>query len=270
MLLDSSSLQLSHCAPCWHPKRLLLPLFLSEISLSCKKTRIACNSPSMSNFWGQGQLIWNAPFGVDGDIPTHAAGTWWLTAWVLPKQPLCGPVVPPISRDQGAACHHWQEIIALTAAADINGTAQASESFSGGQRQPGLARVVLLQKNVAISGDKYYWSNPMLTATGHGAIGMLSKPSARLMEGAPTVPAAQIASLCYVPLCSLGATAGADAGISVGALILFMLQPKLGHQCCQEAGFFGLIHGKCIFNAVSAVLYHRTPMRCITAVRALQ
>lgn len=137
MLLDSSSLQLSHCAPCWHPKRLLLPLFLSEISLSCKKTRIACNSPSMSNFWGQGQLIWNAPFGVDGDIPTHAAGTWWLTAWVLPKQPLCGPVVPPISRDQGAACHHWQEIIALTAAADINGTAQASESFSGGQRQPG-------------------------------------------------------------------------------------------------------------------------------------
>lgn len=144
MLLDLSSLQLLHCAPCWHPKWLLLPLFLSEISLSCKKTRIACKSPSMSNFWGQGQLIWNAPFGVDGDIPTHAAGTWWLTAWVLPKQPLCGPVVPPISGAQGAAFHRWQEIIALTAAADINGTAQASERSSAGQRQPGLARVVLL------------------------------------------------------------------------------------------------------------------------------
>ena len=82
--------------------------------------------------------------------------------------------------------------------------------------------------------------------------------------------AAQIASLCYLPVCSSGATAGADAGISAEALILFILQPKLGHQCCQEACFFGLMHGECIFNAISAVLYHWTPMCCVTAVRALQ
>lgn len=84
-----------------------------------------------------------------------------------------------------------------------------------------------------------------LTATGRGALGMLSKCCLS------TVPSAQIPTLCYLPACSSG---GADAGISVEALILFILRPKLGHQCCQEACFFGLIHRECIFNAISAVL----------------
>lgn len=103
-----------------------------------------------------------------------------------------------------------------------------------------------------------------LAATGCGALGMLSKCCLS------TVPSAQIPSLSYLPACSSGATAGADAGISVEALILFILRPKLGHQCCQEARFFGLIHRECIFNAVSAVLQHRTPTWCMTAGRALQ
>lgn len=277
MLPDLSSLQSSCCAPCWHPRWLLLPPFLSEISLSRKKKESPVTVPQRAISGGQGQLILNAPFRVDGDIPTHAASTWWLTVWVLPKQPLCGPVVSPISGAQGAAVHHRQEIIAVTAAADTNGTARASERFSGGQRQPGLAGGgFALEKHGDFRRQMLLIQSHRLTATRHEALGMLSKcclstvPSAWLMKGTPTAPSPQrlpkFASLCYLCACS----SGADAGMSAEALILFILWPKLGHQCCQVARFFGLIHTECIFNTISAVLSHWTPMWCITAVRALQ
>lgn len=188
-------------------------------------------------------------------------------------------VVPlsPISGAQGAVFHHWQEIIAVTAAADINGTARACKRFSGGQRHPGLARG---GSSLEKPGDFRRQMLPIqphrLTAAAHGALGMLSKccpstvPSARLMEGATTVPAPWFASLYHLSTCSSGATAGADAGISVEALVLFILQPKLRPPMLPRGTLFCLVHRECIFNAISAVLYHWTPMWCITAVRALQ
>jgi len=154
---------------------------------------------------------------------------------VLPKQP---PImwVPPIRGAQGAAFHHCQEIIALTTAADIDKIAWAGQGwvcFTKTQR--------FQETNVTdpIPQTHCNWTRSSWAAQQalpkHGAFCMADAGGTH-NPGSPK--AAQIASLCYLFACSSGATAGADAGISVEALILFILQPKLGHQCCQEACFF--------------------------------
>lgn len=189
----------------------------------------------------------------------------FVIPWCLPSQELKG--------------HHWQEITAVTTAAAVNWTSWASNHFFAEQRLPGsgwggfallkrgdFKRQVLLIQSHRLTAAGSPWGAQQVQPE-HGAFWMGDVGDTH----SPDSPgAAQIASLCYLPVCNSGSTAGAAARISVEALILFILQPKLGHQCCQEACFFALIHAECIFNAVSAVLYRWAPMWCITAARALQ
>lgn len=145
--------------------------------------------------------------------------------------------------------------LSVTAAANIDGTSRVCKCFA--------ARTLLTQSH-------------RLTATSHGALRMLSKsslstvPSAGLMVGAPTALVPQ--RLPRFPPCLRLRSYSRSWCWDFSGSSDFICSAAKTRPVVLPRGtlFFGLIHGECIFNAISAALYHWTPMWCKTAVRALQ